>query len=162
MSRSQEIDKIFHERTVFSDRSVQPVVETSKTHTRSFDDSESLNVELTHDKLVQPIVQTNTKMCQMVAKRVLVMKVQGSMLETKLFVIDRRNKSCGFPNSRVTTFCCEKMCREQQLENLSRKFRTTKIDMTCFSTKSTAKSNIQPVQYDVKANDSGRGQRRIV
>ena len=33
----------------------------SKTHTRSSDDNQSLNVELTHDKLVQPVVETNTE-----------------------------------------------------------------------------------------------------
>ena len=44
-SRSQEIDvNSFHEETVSSDRSGQPAVETSKTHTRSSDDSKSLNV----------------------------------------------------------------------------------------------------------------------
>ena len=56
-SRSQEIDvNSFHEETVSSDRSGQPVVETSKTHTRSSDDSKSLNVELAHDRSGQPVV----------------------------------------------------------------------------------------------------------
>ena len=61
-SRSQEIDvNSFHEETVSSDRSGQPVVETSKTHTRSSDDSKSLNVELAHDRSGQPVVETNTE-----------------------------------------------------------------------------------------------------
>ena len=56
-SRSQEIEvNSFHEGTVSSDRSEQPVVETSKTHIRSSDDSRSLNVELAHDRSGQPVV----------------------------------------------------------------------------------------------------------
>ena len=46
----------FHEETVSSDRSGQPVVETSKTQTRSSDDSKSLNVELAHDRSEQRVV----------------------------------------------------------------------------------------------------------
>ena len=60
-SRSQKIDvNSFHEETVSSDRSGQSVVETSKTQTRSSDDSKSLNVELAHDRSGQPVVETNT------------------------------------------------------------------------------------------------------
>ena len=60
-SRSQEIDvSSFHEETVSSDRSGQPVVCTSRTQTRSSDDSKSLNVELAHDRTGQ-IVETNTE-----------------------------------------------------------------------------------------------------
>ena len=56
-SRSQQIDvNSFHEETLSSDRSGQPVVETSKTHIRSSDDSKSLNVELAHDRSGQPVV----------------------------------------------------------------------------------------------------------
>ena len=61
-SRFPEIDvNSFHEETVSSDRSGQPGVETSKTHTRSSDESQSLNVELAHDRSVQPVVETNTE-----------------------------------------------------------------------------------------------------
>ena len=60
-SRAQEIDvNSFHEETVSSDRSGQPVVETSETHTRSSDDSKNLNVELAHDRSEQPVVQTRS------------------------------------------------------------------------------------------------------
>ena len=56
-SRSQEIDvNSFHEETVSSDRSGQHVVETSRTQTRSSDDSKSFNVELAHDRTGQPVV----------------------------------------------------------------------------------------------------------
>ena len=59
-SRSQEIDvNSFHEETVSSDRSGHPVAETSKTHTRSSDDSKSLKVEVTHDRSGQPVVKTS-------------------------------------------------------------------------------------------------------
>ena len=61
-SRSQEIDvKYFHEVFVSSERSGQPVAETSKTHSRSSDDSKSLNVEFAHDRSWQPVVETHRK-----------------------------------------------------------------------------------------------------
>ena len=61
-SRSQEIDvSSFHEEAVSSDRTGQPVVETSRTQTRSYDDSKSLNVELAHDRSGQPVVETHTE-----------------------------------------------------------------------------------------------------
>ena len=43
------------------ERTWRPVVETSKTHTRSSDDSKSLNVELAHDRPGQLVVETNTE-----------------------------------------------------------------------------------------------------
>ena len=59
--RSQEIElSSFHEETVSADRSEQPVVETSRTPTRSSNDSKNLNVELAHDRTEQPVVETNT------------------------------------------------------------------------------------------------------
>ena len=75
-SRSQEIDtRSFHEEAVKNDRTVQPVVETGRTQTRSSDDSKSLNVEKAHDRTGQPVVETHTQiMCQKVSKHVLVMK----------------------------------------------------------------------------------------
>ena len=61
-SRSQEIDtRSFHEEAVKTDRTEQPVVETGRTHTRSSDDSKSLNVELAHDRSRQPVIETNTE-----------------------------------------------------------------------------------------------------
>ena len=60
--RAQEIDvHSFHEEVVSSERTGRPVVERSKTHTRSSDDSKSLNVELAHDRSGQPVVETNTE-----------------------------------------------------------------------------------------------------
>ena len=58
-SRSQEIDtRSFHEEVVKNDRTVQPVVESKTTQTRSSDDSKSLNVEdkTIHDRTGQPVV----------------------------------------------------------------------------------------------------------
>ena len=61
-SRSPEIDTCsFHEEAVKTDRTGQPVVETSRTQTRSSDDSKSLNVEMAHDRTGQPVVETNTE-----------------------------------------------------------------------------------------------------
>ena len=61
-SRSQEIDvSSFHEEAVSSDRTWQPVVETSRNQTRSSDDSKSLNIEMAHDRTVQHVVETNTE-----------------------------------------------------------------------------------------------------
>ena len=57
-SRSQEIDvSSFHKETVSTE---QPVVETSRTKTRSSDDSKSLNVEMAHDRTEQPVVSCHT------------------------------------------------------------------------------------------------------
>ena len=61
-SRSQEIDtRSFHEQAVKTDRTGQPVVEMSRTHTRSSDDSKSLNVELADERTRRLVVETNTE-----------------------------------------------------------------------------------------------------
>ena len=61
-SRSQEINvSSFHEEGVSSDRTGRPVLETSRTQARSSEDSESLNVELAHERSGQPVVETNTE-----------------------------------------------------------------------------------------------------
>ena len=74
-SRSQENDvNSYHEETVSSDRSGQPVVETSKTQTRSSDDSKSLNVEMAHERTRRLVVGTNTENVPDGCKHVLVMK----------------------------------------------------------------------------------------
>ena len=43
------------------DRTGQPIVETSRTKTRSFDDSKSLDVAVAHDRTEQPVVETHTE-----------------------------------------------------------------------------------------------------
>ena len=61
-SRSQEIETFFfHEEVAQNDRTEQPFVETSRTQTRSSDDSKSLNVEMAHDRTGQHVVETNTE-----------------------------------------------------------------------------------------------------
>ena len=55
-SSSKEIDTRSFMKKLSSDRSEQPVVETSKTKTRSSDDWKSLNVELAHERSGQPFV----------------------------------------------------------------------------------------------------------
>ena len=62
--RSQEIEtRSFHEEAVKHDRTVRPVVETSRTQTRSFDDSKSFNVEdkAAHDRTGLPVVSCHTE-----------------------------------------------------------------------------------------------------
>ena len=50
-SRSQEIDvNSFHEEPVSSESTGRPVVETSKTQTRSSEDSKGPNVEMAHER----------------------------------------------------------------------------------------------------------------
>ena len=74
-SRSQEIDvNSFHEETVSSERSGQPVNKTNKTRTRSSDDSKSLTVEMAHDRSGQPVVETNTENVPDGCEHVLLMK----------------------------------------------------------------------------------------
>ena len=88
-SRSQEVDvNSFHGEIVSSERTGRPVVETSVTQTRSSEDSDGPNVETAHERTRRLVKQTQ-KMCQMVAKHVLVMKAKDSTLETKHFVKDR-------------------------------------------------------------------------
>ena len=65
-----------------------------------------------------------------------------------------------FPNSRVTTFCCE-ACTEHQRSRIdSENWEPPRP--TCSSTRSTTKPSLQPFQSRVKTDDSGRGQRRTV
>ena len=57
----RSIHVFFTKKLFNSDRTEQPVVETSKTQTRSSDDSKSLHVEMAHDRTGQPVVETNTE-----------------------------------------------------------------------------------------------------
>ena len=50
----------FHEEAAKNGGTGQPVVETSKTQTRSSDDSKSLNVEMARGRKGQPVVETHT------------------------------------------------------------------------------------------------------
>ena len=61
LRRSAIETRSFREEAVKHDRTGKPVVETSRTQTRSSDDSKSLNVEMAHDRTVQPVVETNTE-----------------------------------------------------------------------------------------------------
>ena len=65
------------------ERTERPVVETSVIPTRSSEDSKDPNVEKTHERTRRLVVETKQtqKMCQIVAKHVLVMKAKHSTLE---------------------------------------------------------------------------------
>ena len=61
-SRSEEIGtRSFHEEVVKTDRTVQPVVETSVIQARSSEDSKDPNDEKAHDRTVQPVVETHAE-----------------------------------------------------------------------------------------------------
>ena len=112
-------------------------------------------------------------------KHVPLMKAQTSTLETKQILIAREtrcrpwrksrarwratNAERGehwFPNTWSATFCCETswelLCSRIGQEDQE------PPSPTCSSTRFTTKQSLQPVQYDDKANDSGRGQRGAV
>ena len=58
--RSQDIDvNSSHEETVYSERTERPVVQKSVIQARSSEDSKDPNVETTHDRSGQPVVETN-------------------------------------------------------------------------------------------------------
>ena len=119
-SRSQEIDtRSFHEEAVGNDRTVQPVVETGRTQTRSSDDSKSLNVEMAHDRTGQPVVETRTDNVP-----------DGS--QTRSF---HESISFNVGDETIRDRTGQPVVKRQSL---------------------------QPVQCEVKADDSGRGQRRAV
>ena len=108
----------------------QPVVETSRTQTRSSDDNKSLNVELAHDRTGQPVVETNTESvpdgCQTRSCHESIRFNVGDETlrdRTGQPVVNHDDSSheqtmlnevnMDFPNSRVTTFGCE-ACTEHK------------------------------------------------
>ena len=60
--------------------------------------------------------------------------------------------------SWIATFCCE-ISTELSCSRIGQEDREPPSP-TFSSTRSTTKRSLQPIQYDDKANDSGRGQRR--
>ena len=91
-SRSPEIDTCsFHEEAVKTDRTGNPLlkrVEPKHVHLMTARVS-SLKWHMIERG--NPLLKQTQKMCQMVAKHVLVMKAEASTLETKQFVIERGN-----------------------------------------------------------------------
>ena len=131
-SRSKEIDvNSFHEETVSSERTVKPVVETSVIQARSSEDSKDPNVETAHERTRRLVVGTNTE-------NVPDSSQTRSFHESETFnvgdktlrertgrpVVDHDNLSheqtmlnevnMDFPNSRITTFCCEACAKYQR------------------------------------------------
>ena len=91
-SRSQEIDvNSFHEELVSSERTGRPVIETSVIQARSSEDSKDPNVGKAHERTRDSLLKQTQKLCQIVLKHVLSMKVKHSTLETKHFVKERRD-----------------------------------------------------------------------
>ena len=142
-SRSQEIEtRSFHEEAVKPDRTETPVVGRDTNHeprasqTRSSHESTNFNVgdETNHDRTGQPIVCRNTSH-------------EPGNDQSMLNGVNTDFRTPGLPHSVVS---CSRV-REEDREPPS---------PTCSSTRSTTKRSLQPVQYDDKANDSGRGQRR--
>ena len=139
-SRSQEIDvSSFHEEAVSSDRSGQPVVETSRTPYRFiWWQQESQRWNGTWSNLA----------------------TRCKPRRFKSWANNAERGEHGLPNSRVTTFCCE-ACTEHKRSRIDLENREPPRS-TCSSTRSTTKQSLQPVQCEVKADDSGRGQHGTV
>ena len=160
-SRSQEIDTCsFHEEAVSSDRTGQPVVETSKAQTRSSDDSKSLNVEMAHDRTRQPVVETNTENvpdgCQRrschesisfdvgdetIRDRTgqpVVNHDEPSHEQTMLNEVNIHFQIPGLPHSVV------QHAESSRVRELVKKIREPPRS-TCSSTRSTTKQSLQPV-----------------
>ena len=177
-SRSQEIDvNSFHEETVSSDRSGRPVVETSKTHTRSSDDSKSLNVEMAHDRSGQPVVEINTenvpdgcktRSCHESERfnvgdktlrermgRPVVNHDESSHEQTMLNEVNMNFRIPGLPHS-VVTHAQSTSVRElfQKIENHPDRHALQQV--------LRQNQAYNPFSPESKPDDSGRGQRRTV
>ena len=138
-SRSQEIDtRSFHEEAVKTDRTGQPVVETGRTQTRSSDDSKCLNVEdkTAHDRTGKPVVGRDASH-------------EPGNEQSMLKEVNIDFRIPGLPHSVV-----------KQAENSRVRELVKKIEN--HPHRHALQQSLQPVQYDDKANDSGRGQRRAV
>ena len=129
-SRSQGIDvNSFHEETASSERTERPVVETSRTQTRSSDDSKNLNVETTHERTRRLVVETNT---ENVPDSSQTRSCHGS---ERFNVGDRTLRertvrpvvNLDDSSSRISTFCCE-ACAECKRSRLIQKIEKTQID----------------------------------
>ena len=121
-------------------------------------------------------LQQTQKMCQMVAKHVLLMRAKHSTLEMKHFVKDRRNALLTmtiqvmgnnaergehvFPNSRISTFSREACAKYQRSRIDSENWEPPRL--TRSSKRSTTKSSIWRIQFGTKEHDSGSVQHRIV
>ena len=162
-SRSQEIDvNSFHEETVSSDRSGQPVVETSKTQTRSSDDIQSLNVELAHNRSGQPVVETNTENvpdgCETRSCHESVrLNVEDETLRERSGqpVVNHDDSSHEQTmlnevnmDFRIPTFCCEACAEYKRSRISSENWEPPKP--TCSSTRSTTKPSLQSVQSGIQ------------
>ena len=150
-SRSQEIEtRSFHEETVKHDRTGKPVVcrdasyAQDASQTRSSHESTNFNVEdeTNHDRTGKPVVCRDASPAQ---------GLEQSMLNEA----DIDFRIPGLPHS-VVKQAENSRVRElvKKIENHPRR-QSLQRDLQ-------QKQCLQPVQQDVKENDSGRGQRRAV
>ena len=152
-------------------------LETSKTHTRSSDDSKSLNVELVHERTRRLVVEKNTENapdgCQTrschesirfnVGDETLrdrsgqpvVNHDESGHEQTMLNEVNMDFRIPGLPQSVV------KHAHSTSVRELIQKIENHP-DRHALQQDLRQKTSLQPVQSRVKADDSGRGQHRIV
>ena len=150
-SRFQEIDvNSFHEETVSSDRSGQQVVEKSKTHTRSSDDSKSLNVELESETF-----NVGDKTLRARTGSSVVDHDNLSHEQTMLNEVNMDFRIPGLPHSVV------KHAQSTSVRELIQKIENHP-DRHALQQDLRPKQSLQPVWCRIKENDAGRGQCRAV
>ena len=146
------------------DRTGQPVVETGRTQTRSSDDSKSLNVEMAHDRTVQPVVETHmvnvpegsqTRSCHESISFNVGDETVRDRTGQPVVNHDESSHEPGLPHSVV------KHAQSTSVRESIQKIETHP-DRHALQQDLRQKQSVQPVQCGVKADDSGRGQRRAV
>ena len=178
---NQPIPNPSHDRTGQpvgrTDRTEQPVVETCRTQTRSSDDSKSLNVEMAHDRTGQPVVETHTgseqegsqtRSChesisfnvgdETIRDRTgqpVVNHDESSHEQSMLNEVNMDFRIPGLPHSVV------KQAQNSRVRELVKKIENLP-HRRALSTRFTTKQSLQPVQCGVKADDSGRRQRKAL
>ena len=146
-SRSQEIEtRSFHEEAVKHCRTVKPVVCRDASHaqgasqTRSTHDSKNFNVgdETIHDRTGQPVVNRD----------------ESGHEQTMLNEVNVDFRIAGLPHSVL------KQAENSRVRELVKKIENHPHRQSL--QRDLQQKSLQPVQYDVKENDSGRGQGRAV
>ena len=179
---------LFNEEAVKHDKAGTPVVGRDTNHepgasqTRSSDESKSFNVEdkTAHDRTVTPVVGRDT------SHEPGASQTRSSHESTNFNVGDETNHDrtgksvvgrdkCHEPGNEQSMLnevnidfripglphiCCE-TSSELSCSSIGQEDRELPSP-TCSSTRSTTKQRQQPVQYEDKANDSGRGRRSAV
>ena len=153
-TRSQEIIvDSFHEELSSSNRTERPVVS---------EDMMSLNVEQTHDRTERPVAILHTAAAQddcQVCHEADTLNVDDELLRKRMersiavhdenHELDRERSRHGLPNSRTTTFRCEKRA-ENHRSTIDSENRTTQIDMLFNATYNKVNHLILSVQSQNK------------